>query len=226
MLARLVSLLLLLLTRDGVLHRLDGDQHSTEAAPRATSIAALDGGRVALLGDGRVTIVDGKRRRSFAAPGVRAIAGGRALWGVTDAGVVRIALPGGKQTLAAPLPKVHRLAVDGDDAFAERDGVVAEVGTTRSWKVAGHPVALAAGDGKLFVATREGPLWQIERAGGKQENLGLGDWWGTLALAYGDHALFAVTVSGKLWRIDPARRQKTIVAMDGWQGAIDLGVLR
>jgi hypothetical protein len=49
MLARLDSLLLLVLTRDGVLHRLEGDQQSTEPPRRATAMAVCDGGRVALL---------------------------------------------------------------------------------------------------------------------------------------------------------------------------------
>ena len=84
--------------------------------------------------------------------------------------------------------------------FAEADGVIVEVGTDRKWKIAGRPIALAAGDGKLYVATKEGPLWEVDRATGTQRNLGLGDWWGTIALAYGDHALYAVTVAGKLWK--------------------------
>ena len=105
-------------------------------------------------------------------------------------------------------------------------GVLVEVGSDRRWKVAGRPIALAAADGRLYVATKEGPLWQIDRKSGQQTDLQLGDWWGTLALAAGGGQLWAVTVAGKLWHIDPARRQKTIVAMDGWQGAIDLSVLR
>jgi len=76
------------------------------------------------------------------------------------------------------------------------------------------------------VATKAGPLLELDRASGAVRDLGLGDWWGTVALAWSDGALYAVTVAGKLWRIDPARNEKTIVAMDGWQGAIDLAVLR
>ena len=67
---------------------------------------------------------------------------------------------------------------------------------------------------------------QIDRKTGAEVQLGMGDWWGTLALAFDDEKLYAVTVAGKLWQIDPQRRDKTIVAMDGLQGAIDLSVLR
>jgi hypothetical protein len=139
---------------------------------------------------------------------------------------VQIDLASGKRTTVLEVPRLHRIAAEGAALFAEADGVVVEVGTDRKWKIAGRPIALAAGDGKLYAATKEGPLWEIDRASGKQRTLPLGDWWGTLALAYGDHALYAVTVAGKLWRIDPARDGKTIVSMDGWQGAVDLAVLR
>jgi len=80
------------------------------------------------------------------------------------------------------------------------------------------------------VATKAGPLLELDRKSGATRDLGLGDWWGTVALAWSDGALYAVTVAGKLWRIDPARPDgtaaKTIVAMDGFQGAIDLAVVR
>jgi hypothetical protein len=148
------------------------------------------------------------------------------LWARTDGAVVQIDLRSGKRATVAELPRVHRLAADGARVFAEADGVVIEAGSPRRWKVAGRPIALAAGDGKLWVATKEGGLWEIDRASSQQHELQLGDWWGTLGLAYADHALYAVTVAGKLWRIDPHERTKTIVAMDGWQGAIDLSVLR
>ena len=224
MLARLIPLLLLVLTRDGVLHRFDGHHDTTAAVARATAIATLDDRRVVVLAAGRLTI-DGKPL-----PGrfddVRALAGGATLWARTDGAVVQIDPKSGKRATLLELARVHRLAADGASVFAEADGVVVEVGVDRRWKAAGHPIALAAGDGKLWLATKEGPLWEIDRTSGQQRDLQLGDWWGTLALAYADHALYAVTVAGKLWRIDPARREKTIVAMDGWQGAIDLSVLR
>ena len=224
MLARLFSVLLLVLTRDGVLHRVDGDHDTKAAAPAARALAALDGGRVALLAAGRLS-VDGR-----AVPGrfddLRALAGGAALWGLSDNAVVQIDLRRGTRATLLSLPRLHRLAADGASVFAEADGTVVEVGSDRRWRIAGRPIALAAGNGRLYVATKEGPLWQIDRQSGQQLDLQLGDWWGTLALAVADGQLWAVTVAGKLWRIDPARRQKTIVAMDGWQGAIDLSVLR
>ena len=219
----LVALLLLVLTRDGNVHRFDGHSDTTAKASQGRAIAVVTNRTVVLAG-GKLT-VDGK-----AVPGsfddVRALAGGDELWALGREGVARVDLRTGKRATVLELPRLHRIAAEGASVFAEADGVVVEVGTDRKWKIAGRPIALAAGDGKLYVATKEGPLWEVDRAAGAQRNLGLGDWWGTLALAYGEHALYAVTVAGKLWRIDPQKRQKTIVAMDGWQGAIDLAVLR
>ena len=259
MLARLFPLLLLLLTRDGLLHRFDGQHDSTTAAPRPVALAVVDG-KLALVAGGRLTL-DGKR-----VPGdfsdVRALAGGHQLWARAGERALRIDLASGKRTVVLERPRLHRLAADGDELFAETDGEIETITADRKsetitadrksetvsadrksetitpdrksvaitpdrkWKVAGRPIALAAGDGKLWAATKEGPLVQIDRRTGAQTPLGLGDWWGTLALAFADGKLYAVTLSGKLWQIDPIKREKTIVAMDGWQGAIDLAVLR
>jgi hypothetical protein len=230
MLARLVSLLLVVLTRDGTLHRFDGSHDATQPAPRATAIAVLDARpgerRIAVLAGARLT-VDGR-----AVPGrfddVTALAaGGATLWGRTRGALVQIDARSGRRANVLELADIHLVAADGAAAFAEAHGVIVEVGTDRRWKVAGRPIALAAGAGKLWIATKEGPLWEIDRQSGAQRDLALGDWWGTVALAHGGGGqLYAVTVAGKLWHIDPASRQKTIVAMDGWQGAIDLAVLR
>ncbi len=224
MVARLLPLLLLVLGRDGVLHRFDGTHDTTAKAPRATAIAALDDKRVAVLAGATLTVGDKPVPGRF--DDVRALAAGAQLWARTDGAVVQIDPRSGKRVTLLDLPRVHRLAADGNDLFAEADGDILHVGTPERWRVPGQPIALAAGDGKLYAATKAGPLVEIDRASGKQRVLPLGDWWGTIALAYGDHALYAVTVAGKLWRIDPAKNGKTIVAMSGWQGAIDLSVLR
>jgi hypothetical protein len=222
----LVALLLLVLTRDGSLHSLD-DHNDLVAGAHATAIATVGKHVVALTMPGTLLIIDGKKRVPAKLTDVVGLAGGETmLWGRTAGSVVQIDVASGKRTTVLELPRLHRIAAEGAALFAEADGVVVEVGTDRKWKIAGRPIALAAGDGKLYAATKEGPLWEIDRASGKQRTLPLGDWWGTLALAYGDHALYAVTVAGKLWRIDPARDGKTIVSMDGWQGAVDLAVLR
>ena len=218
----MLALLLLVLTRDGVVHRFDGHHDTTAAAPAARAVAAV-AGRVVLVAGDKLT-VDGR-----AVPGkfddVRALAGGDQLWAMTATSVVQIDLKTGKRTTQLELAQIRHIAADGASVFAEANGVVAEVGSDRRWKVTGRPIALGAGGGKLYVATKEGPLWTIDRQSGKQESLGLGDWWGTVAFAYSD-ALYVVTVVGKIWRIDVGKREKTIVAMDGWQGAIDLAVLR
>src|SRR5512135_2829275 len=113
MLARLLPLLLLVLTRDGALHRFDGHHDTASKVARAVAVAALDGGRVAVLAGGRIT-VDGKPL-----PGrfddLRALAGGALLWGRSDGGVVQIDARSGKRVTVLELPRVHRLAADGSD---------------------------------------------------------------------------------------------------------------
>jgi hypothetical protein len=217
MLARLIPLLLLVLGRDGVLHRFDGHHDTTARFARASGVTVLADHRVAVLAD------------------ERALAAGDGLWTLSPAGVSRVDLRSGTLTLALVAPHARLLAADGPDAFTEVDGELVQIGAppaaaVRRWKVAGRAIALAAGGGKLYVATKAGPLLELDRATGTTRDLGLGDWWGTVALAWADGALYAVTVAGKLWRIDPARPDgkaaKTIVAMDGFQGAIDLSVLR
>jgi hypothetical protein len=219
----LFSVLLLLLTRDGTLHRFDGHHDTTAKVVGATAIAAL-GSRVAVAAGNRI-LVDGRAVPGRYA-GVRALAAGTSLWALTVAGASRVDVDYGGLTLELVDPRAHLIAADGDAAFVESDGTIVQVGGGRNYKVPGRPIALAAGDGKLWVATREGPLFELDRASGTRRELGLGDWWGTVGLAYADHAIYAVTVAGKLWRIDPVKREKTIVAMDGWQGAVDLSVLR
>jgi hypothetical protein len=223
----LVMLLLFVLTRNGNLYTRD-DHNDLVAGAHGIAVAIVGKQLVVLTEPGTMLMIDGGKRRVPVKPAdLVSLAGGdTALWARTANAVVRIDLANGKRTTVLELPRLHRIAAEGASVFAEADGVVVEVGTDRKWKVAGRPIALAAGDGKLYVATKEGPLWEVDRATSQQRNLGLGDWWGTIALAYSDHALFAVTVAGKLWRIDPQQRQKTIVAMDGYQGAIDLAVLR
>ncbi len=224
MLARLIPLLLLVLTRDGVLHRLDGHHDMTAAFARAAAVAALSDGRVAVLAGGRI-LVDGKPIPGRF-DGARALAGGERLWLLDDAGVDEVDPKRGVRTLLLINGAAHLLAADGPAVFVEDEGTILEIGTPNLWHVDGKPIAMAAGDGKIWLATKAGPLVEIDRNSGRQRALPLGDWWGTLALAFGGHTLYAVTVAGKLWRIDPAKDEKTIVAMDGWQGAIGLSVLR
>jgi hypothetical protein len=224
MLARLIPLLLLVLTRDGVLHRYDGHHDTTAKIAGATAVAALADGRVAVLAGGRI-LVDGKPIPGRS-DGARALAGGARLWVLGGSGIDEVDPKRGARTPLLMNAHAQLLTADGTAVFDEDQGTILESGTPNTWHVEGRPIAMAAGDGKIFVATKAGPLVEIDRASGKQRILPLGDWWGTLALAFGDHALYAVTVAGKLWRIDPVRNEKTIVAMDGWQGAIDLSVLR
>ena len=235
----LSSILLLVLTRDGLVHRFEG-HHDTVSPPAgraasspahpvaqtaARAIAVVDGRRVAVLAGDRLTI-DGR-----ALPGrfadVRALAGGAGLWGRVDAGVVTDrsqerrrgvarwssrTRTSSRPTATTGSPRSTASSARSAPDFAGR----CRAGRSR-W-----PRATASSSSP----PKKGPLWEVDRDSCRARNLELGDWWGTLALAWADHALYAVTVAGKLWRIDPARREKTIVAMDGWQSAIDLSVLR
>ena len=87
-------------------------------------------------------------------------------------------------------------------------------------KVPGTIRASVIDGGKLYAATREGPLWEVDVASGARRNLGLGGWWGTIALGAAGGKLYAVTITGKVWEIDPAAGTKTIVQMAGWENAI------
>jgi hypothetical protein len=239
MLARLFPLLLLLITRDGKLHTLDGSNDTTAAAVKPVAIAVVGRGaaaKVAIVAGGKLT-VDGKR-----VPGdfsdVRALAGGEKLFALAGDTAVEIALPGGRRTVVVTRPGLHRIAADGRELVIECDGEIQTVtternletvGDERKWRVDGQPIALAAGDGKIWAATKKGPIVEIDRATHSQRALvGIGDWWTTLAMTYGDGKLYAVTLSGKIWKIDPGDAQrhaeKTIVAMSGWENALDLAV--
>jgi hypothetical protein len=223
--AHLLSLLLLLvLTRDGVLHRLQDGKETTEAAPRATAIAVFGDRHVAVLAGDRLT-VDGR-----AVPGhfrdLRALAGGARLWALSDGAAAAVDPRSGKRDPVHAQARAHLLTVAGESAFVECDGVATEWPAARAWALPGRPLRLAAGDHQLWGISSDGTLWELNRRDRSRRDLGLGDWRGTLALAAVDGQLYAVTVSGKLWHIDPVARTKTIVAMDGWQGAIDLAVLR
>jgi hypothetical protein len=126
----------------------------------------------------------------------------------------------------AKWPHAGLLAGDGDVLVGVHDGKIEQVNGSGSWKLTGQPVAAAACGGKVFVATKEGPLWQLDRATGRQRDLGLGAWWTTLALACQGTHLYAATQSGKLWDIDYAAQTKTALAMDGWQNTAALAVTR
>src|SRR5207302_762305 len=114
MLTRLFSLLLLVLTRDGTLHRFDGHHDTTAKVARATAIAAL-AGRVAVAAGNRI-LVDGRAVPGRYA-GVRALAGGTSLWALTVAGLSRVDVDHGGLTLALVDPHAHLVAADGDAAF-------------------------------------------------------------------------------------------------------------
>jgi len=126
MLARLIPLLLLVLGRDGVLHRFDGHHDTTARFARAAGVTALADRRVAVLADGRL-FIDGKP-----IPGrfehERALAAGDGLWSLSPAGVSRVDLRAGTLTLALVAPHARLLAADGPDAFTEVDGELVQIG--------------------------------------------------------------------------------------------------
>jgi hypothetical protein len=219
---------LALLVADGSLHlvALDGRDlvlPERYSAPRA--LAALDGDRLAVVHGEALTVLGTTAR---VVPGrwgdVRALAGcGSHLYAAVDGEVVEITLPSGRRRSLARLTNPGPLACDGDAVLVAHDQAVEQLGGPR-WPAPGRALALAAGGGRVFVATREGPLWQIDRASARRRDLGLGGWWGTRALATDGTRVYAATQAGKLWEIDVARLQKTIVSMSGWEAALALAI--
>jgi hypothetical protein len=159
---------------------------------------------------------------------LRLLCGGAQLYAVTDGDdVVELDDRRGRRRVLAHEPNVWSLFSDGAALFvARKDEVVQLLPTRRRYPLAGRPAAAAATAHKLYVATREGPLWEIDRQSAAARDLGLGGWWGTLALAATAGRLYAVTQSGKLWEIDPGARTKTVWQMSGWEGALALAVRR
>jgi hypothetical protein len=222
---------LMVVTRDGTLHRLsDGGTEQKTAlgleAPRAA--AGLGTARVAIAHKKGLTIVDGAKKR--AVPGkqddlLRLAGLGERLYGATSTGeLVEIDVASGKRKSLGKWTRIGQLAADGELLLVEHEGTLEAVGSTPpvSWKLEGHAIAMTAAAGHVFYATREGPLWQLDRASGRKRDLGLGGWWGTLALAADSTHLYAVTQSGKIWTIDFAKSEKSALAMDGWQNAVAL----
>jgi hypothetical protein len=217
---------LLVLTRDGALQRVDGAARleASFAAPRA--LAVLDG-KVVVAAEGRLIVLDGGRRRVV--PGrhgdLRFLVAARRLFAVTDGGaLLAVDLERGARRPIATRARVDLVASDGREVYSEHAGAIERVGSDRSWKVPGRPIALAVAPGKLYVATHEGPLWEIDLSTDSQRDLGLGGWWGTLALVAAGGKLYAATQSGKLWQIDPAAGTKTALAMSGWEGTLAVAV--
>jgi hypothetical protein len=221
---------LLILTRDGVLHHgPDGPAAPLGVdKPRAMAVLTQEPLALAVAHARGLLEVAGKTR---AVPGqkddlVQVAACDGAPCGLTGgAEVVRIEASSGRRTPVAKWPHPGLLLSDGNVLLGVHDGAVEEVGaSSRSWKLDGHAIAGAACDGRVFVATHEGPLWQLDRASGRKRDLGLGGWWGTLALACRGTHLYAATQSGKLWDIDFAAGTKRALAMDGWQSTVALAV--
>jgi len=219
---------LLVLTRDGALHRgaefKDAPKLPVEK-PRA--MAVLDAMRIAIAHEKGVWIVAGKAR---AVPGkqadlVQLAAAGGKLWGLTaEHALVEIDPSSGERKELEKWPHGGLLVSDGTQAVGIHDGNVTALGG-KPIALPGRPVAAGGGEGHVFVATKEGPLWQFDLASGRSRKLpGLGDWWGALAIAVDGQKLYVPTQSGKLWEIDYGKVEKTALAMDGWQGAVAAAV--
>jgi hypothetical protein len=218
---------LLVLTRDGALHRgaefKDAPKLPVEK-PRA--IAPIDALQIAIAHEKGLTILAGK---NHTVPGKQAdlvqlaSAGGK-LFGLTDAhSLVEINPTSGERRELEKWEHGGLLVSDGVQPVGIHDGNVTLPGGKRM-PLTGRPVAAGGGGGHVFVATKEGPLWQFDTASGRSRKLGLGDWWGALAIAVDGQKLFVATQSGKLWEIDYGKLEKNALAMDGWQAAIGMAV--
>jgi hypothetical protein len=221
---------LLILTRDGELHHGTDGPHSKIPVEksRAMTVAHESPLVLAIAHEKGVYEVAGKHHP---VPGkqddvVQLAAAGGKLYALTSAHeLVELDDGAGKRTPVAKWPHGGFLAGDGDALIGVHDGQIEQQGGG-SWKLTGQPVAVTACGGKVFVATKEGPLWQLDRATGRQRDLGMGSWWATLALACQGTHLYAATQSGKLWDIDYAATTKTAIAMDGWQNTVAIAVAK
>lgn len=218
---------LLVLTRDGALHR-GAEFKDAPKLPvdKPRAIAPLDAMQIAIAHDKGLLILAGK---NHTVPGKQAdlvqlaVAGGK-LFGLTaEHALVEINPMSGERRELEKWPHGGLLVSDGTQPVGIHDGKVTLPGG-KQMALAGRPVAAGGGDGHVFVATKEGPLWQFDTASGRSRKLGLGDWWGALALAVDGPKLYVATQSGKLWEIDYGKVEKSALAMDGWQGAIGMAV--
>ena len=205
--SRMRWLALLVLLRSGELWRVPLDKGAAErvATGLKTRAVASVGGK----------FVTDKEAVSLAACGAREYGiSGDSVWSLTA----------GRRVELAKIRHAWFVVCDGDAVLVLHDRVVEQVGAGRSWSFVGRPLALAASAGQLFVATTEGPLWQIDRQSGRRRDLGLGGWWGTLALAAEGTHLYAATQSGKIWSIDFAAVQKEALQMGGWEATLAMTI--
>ena len=235
-----------LLTRDGKLHALADGPERGEQLPveKPTALVQLAGGRLVVLDARGLLIVDRKKQKRVpgAAKDVRDLAplGGRLAAVTASDDVVAIDPASGNREPLGHVAQAGPLATDGDVVLIAHGREVTQVGG--SWgpdegrggqrpykcKLSGRPIALAASDGRVFAATKEGPLVQLDRATGRTRDLGGGAWFNVLAMQATATRLYVLTTSGKVWAIDftqdPPKKQA--LAFDGWQMAIGLVVSR
>jgi hypothetical protein len=168
---------LYVLMRDGRLARVHGERTEiVRTFTKPAALAARDGGRVAVLADGRAEELDGTR------------------WTRLNAG---------RETtifLTAPKPEWRKLVpgtirafavtADGDTLYAAtREGPLWEVklatGARRDLGLGGWwgTLALAAAPGKLYAVTQAGKLWEIDPTAGTKQIVQMSGWEGALALA-------------------------------------------
>ncbi len=222
-----------LLTRDGKLHALADGSERGEQLPveKPTALVQLADGRLVVLDARGLLVVDGKKRARI--PGAnqepRDIAplGARVAAVTDDDDVIAIDPASGKREPLGHVAQAGPLATDGNVVLIGHGREVTQLGGP-SWKLGGRPIALAASDGRVFAATKEGPLYQLDRATGRTRDLGGGAWFNVLAMQATATRLYVLTTSGKVWAIDfteePPRKQA--LAFDGWQMAIGLVVSR
>jgi hypothetical protein len=216
-------LLLWVMLHDGTVHKVDDGAAPAISGKKGSALAmARVGARNIVADGGKLTGVPGKF------PDVIALAGGKRLVAASEHEVFEVDIKtGARKPLAHHSGRVFAIAADGEAVYAlVVDGTtmsVAPAGGTPT-VLPGRPLAIAAAAGHVFVATREGPLWQLDVATSRRRDLGLGGWWGTLALAADATHVYAVTVSGKIWSIDIVSLTKTAVSMGGWESAAALSV--
>jgi hypothetical protein len=189
-------------------------------APTAGGVVVL-GEKLEVLG----------HRKSLAVPAeLKLIAAldapGRVLGVLGDGHTLEIDLRDGQRTelpLRVEYP-VDVFACGGARFFAHWVEIVEldAAGREHRYKLPGHPMTVTAAGDKIYTATKEGTLWEIDRPSGKLRDLGLGGWHGAVSMAVDHELLYVVTRIGKLWEIDPRARTSTIIDMEGWMGTLAL----
>ncbi len=216
---------LAIFTRDGVVHFLkDGlETAKSEEFSHPQALAVGSATELYVLADGIVTVLQSGKKPKRLKGKFSQLAGRGHVFAVDGKGVLGEVAGGEFQIRGAALTGRFFTGV-GESMVVEQKGSVLD--GDRKFPVQGHPIALALTEKRIYVATKEGPLWIIDRATGMQRELVFGNWWNVIDMSAYEDRLYIITSSGKLWEIAPDVPEKHALAMSGWESAYTIAVLR